>query len=293
MWPPASPSQSIGRIAVVITVSFHLSPEVAPTQRLSDKFPSVKIVTMSPSAQQRSAGRRPGLADTIVGALRVEIMSGVYAPGDKLPTEAELCRRFDVSRATVRTAIRELDVLGMVWTQQGAGTFVRLSPAVHDGLERMGSISQSIIASGKTPAQDYGRRTIREVLPEEAARMNVAGATEVLELRRRITADGDVVAYSFDLLPMSIFPADFDPSVLTGSIFAYFENELGLVPWLGLAEVHAVESSHVAWGPDAQKHRLFILLDQLQYDRANTLIGYSRSYFVEGAYAFRLVRTNA
>lgn len=248
---------------------------------------------MTRTAGEGPGKRRSGRADPIVDTLRERIVDGTYSPGDKLPTEAELSSTFNVSRATVRTAIRELDVLGLVWTRQGAGTFVRLRPAVHDGLERMGSISQSILASGKTPHQDYGRRTIRQVLPDEAARMGVPPTTEVLELRRRITADGEVVAYSFDLLPMSLFPAGFDPAVLTGSLFAYFEDTLGLVPWLGLAEVHAVESAHVAWGPDAHRHRLFVLLDQLQYDRDNTLLGYSRSYFVEGAYAFRLVRTNA
>jgi GntR family transcriptional regulator len=237
--------------------------------------------------------RRTGLADPIVDELRARILDGTYAPGDRIPTEAELSRTFTVSRATVRTAIRELDVLGLVWTRQGAGTFVRLRPSVHDGLERMGSISQSILASGKTPHHDYGRRTTRQLLPDESARMGVPPSTEVVELRRRITADGEVVAYSFDLIPRSIFPDGFDPAVLTGSVFAYFQDVLSLEPWLGIAEVHAVESAHVAWGPDAHRHRLFVLLDQLQYDRANTLLAYSRTYFVEGAYAFRLVRTNA
>ncbi len=100
--------------------------------------------------------------------------------------------------------------------------------------------------------------------------MGVPPTTEVVELRRRITADGEVVAYSFDLMPLSIFPDDFDPAVLTGSVFAYFQDVLGLEPWLGIAEVHAVESAHVAWGPDAHRHRLFVLLDQLQYDRGHT-----------------------
>ncbi|MEO6957243.1 MAG: GntR family transcriptional regulator [Antricoccus sp.] len=240
-----------------------------------------------------STSLRSGLAAQIVDDLRTAIMSGQYEQGQKLPTEAMLCRKFGVSRATVRSAIRELDVLGLVWTRQGAGTFVQLRPSVHDGLERLGSISDSILASGKTPSQQYGRRTIRQVLPDEAARMGVPADTEVLELRRRITADGEVVAYSYDLLPMSMFPEQFEPEELAGSIFAYFINVLGLRPQLGIAEVHAVESSHISWGPDAGRHRLFILLDQLQYDDAHVLICYSRSYFVEGAYVFRLVRTNA
>lgn len=232
------------------------------------------------------------LADEIVATLKAEIRGGVFPPGTRLPTEAALCRRFGVSRTTVRGAVKELDVLGLVRTQHGVGTFVRSRPAVRDGLERMGSISDSIRASGKVPGHEYARRTLRAVLPDEAERMGVPPDTEVLELRRRITADGAVVAYSFDLIPRGIFPPGFDPDELDGSVFAYFENRLGIHPTLGLARVHAVESSHIGWGPDAGRHRLFLLLDQLHYDAGHCLLAYSRTYFIEGAYQFELIRTS-
>jgi GntR family transcriptional regulator len=235
---------------------------------------------------------RRTLADEIVATLKAEIRGGVFPPGSRLPTEAALCQRFGVSRATVRGAVKELDVLGLVRTQHGVGTFVQGRPAVRDGLERMGSISDSIRASGKVPGHEYARRTLRAVLPDEAERMGVPPDTEVLELRRRITADGDVVAYSFDLIPRQVFPARFDPNELTGSVFAFFEHRLGIHPTLGLARVHAVESAHIGWGPDASKHRLFLLLDQLHYDADHRLVAYSRTYFVEGAYQFELIRTS-
>lgn len=233
---------------------------------------------------------RAGLADAIVASLKRDIHGGVYPPGAQLPTEAALCERFAVSRPTVRAAVKELDVLGLVQTRHGAGTFVRERPSVRDGLERMSSITDSIRASGKTPEHTYARRTVRRVLPDEAERMDLPSDTEVVELRRRITADGQVVAYSYDIIPRTLFPASFSPDEMTGSMFHYFESRLGLHPTLGIAEVHAVDSSHIAWGPDAGQHRLFILLDQLHYTSDQLLLAYSRTYFVEGAYAFALIR---
>ncbi|GAA5160139.1 GntR family transcriptional regulator [Pseudonocardia eucalypti] len=234
--------------------------------------------------------RRP-LADDIAAVLKAEMRDGVHPPGGRLPSEADLCRRFGVSRATVRSAIKELDVLGLVRTQHGVGTFVRRRPAVRDGLERMGSISESIRASGKVPGHEYARRTLRPVLPDEAERMGVPADTEALELRRRITADGEVVAYSYDLIPRGLLPSDYTLDEPNGSVFDYFERRMGVRATLGVARVHAVDSAHIAWGPDAGKHRLFILLDQLHYDTAHRLLAYSRTYFVEGAYEFSLVRT--
>lgn len=233
---------------------------------------------------------RRALADEIAVDIKRQIADGSLAAGHKLPTEAALCARYEVSRPTVRTALKELEVLGLVRTQHGVGTFVVTPPQVRSGIERMASITESIREAGKTPGMIYARRTVRLVLPDEAAKMKVSSDTEVIELRRQITADGETVAYSYDLIPTSILPSGFDPVTLTGSVFEYFETELSRHPSLGVAEVHAVESSHIGWGPNAKQHKLYILLDQLQYDQNNELLMYSRSYFIEGLYAFIVIR---
>lgn len=235
---------------------------------------------------------RPRLADEIVQTLRTRISDGTYAPSSRLPTEEQLCSEFNVSRATVRTATKALNVLGLVTTRRGLGTFVSPIPQVEDGLEKMTSISESIIASGRVPSMDYKLRSIRKASADEARPMRLEPGAEILELHRRIMADGKTVAFSYDLIPMSIFPMGFDPRQMTASIFAFFSKELGLDAALGLARVHAVYSDKIAWGPDAENEKLFLLLDQLQYTDSGVLLGHSKSYFIEGSYSFVLRRTN-
>ena len=60
----------------------------------------------------------------VVDALRGDIASGRSAVGDRLPTEDALCRRFGVSRHTVREALRALRDEGLVASKQGAGSTV-------------------------------------------------------------------------------------------------------------------------------------------------------------------------
>ncbi len=224
--------------------------------------------------------------------LRSRLAAGDLPSGSRLPTETELSAEFRVSRPTVRAALRELETLGLVRTQHGVGTFVTEPPAIRAGLERMDSITESIRATGREPGMDYASRVIRPVLPEEAAQMGVPGSTEALEIRRTILADGEVVAYSYDLMPMSILPPDFDPMSLDGSIFAFLRGTLGLSPDHGLAEIHAVTSNHVGWGAEAATHNLFVLLVQRHYDTDGDLLLYSRTYFIEGRYSFTIVRRN-
>ncbi|MBN1318830.1 MAG: GntR family transcriptional regulator [Anaerolineales bacterium] len=57
--------------------------------------------------------------------LEKELAAGKYPPGSKFPSESELIGRFGVSRATVRRALRELELHGLVNRVQGQGTFVR------------------------------------------------------------------------------------------------------------------------------------------------------------------------
>ncbi|WP_025782811.1 GntR family transcriptional regulator [Sporosarcina sp. D27] len=52
------------------------------------------------------------------------IKSGTYQVGDRIPTELELCKDFDVSRTTVRTALKQLTIEGYLVRKQGNGTFV-------------------------------------------------------------------------------------------------------------------------------------------------------------------------
>ena len=74
--------------------------------------------------------RRPrGLVNEIVESLAASIREGRMQPGEKLPTEAEIMVRFDVSRTVVREALSRLQASSLVETRHGIGTFV-LAP--HD-----------------------------------------------------------------------------------------------------------------------------------------------------------------
>ena len=69
--------------------------------------------------------RRPrGLVSEIVDSLVASIREGRLLPGEKLPTEAEIMARFDVSRTVVREALSKLQASSLVETRHGIGTFV-------------------------------------------------------------------------------------------------------------------------------------------------------------------------
>lgn len=56
--------------------------------------------------------------------LKVLLLEGHWEVGERLPSEAELCRLFGVSRISVRTALKSLIAQGFLVSRQGEGTFV-------------------------------------------------------------------------------------------------------------------------------------------------------------------------
>lgn len=69
--------------------------------------------------------RQPKLSDAIVTALETMILEGSLRPGEKLPSERDLARQFEVSRPSIREAIQVLESKGLVNRRQGGGTYVQ------------------------------------------------------------------------------------------------------------------------------------------------------------------------
>ena len=67
---------------------------------------------------------KTGVSDILVERILGFVAAGQLQPGDKLPSERKLASRFQVSRPTVREAMRALSVLGVVEVRHGGGAFV-------------------------------------------------------------------------------------------------------------------------------------------------------------------------
>lgn len=96
-------------------------------------------MTESPHLADDEHGHRPGLRSSrrpryqkIAEMLREEIHDGTHAVGRRMPTEDALCRRFSVSRFTVREALRQLEEHGLIARRRGAtGIVLSTEPRIH------------------------------------------------------------------------------------------------------------------------------------------------------------------
>ncbi len=76
------------------------------------------------SSGSESASTRQSFWVRIASELSAAILRGVYAPGDRLPSEGELAQQFGVNRHTIRRSLASLSSQGLLRVTQGSGTYV-------------------------------------------------------------------------------------------------------------------------------------------------------------------------
>ena len=115
---------------------------------------------------------RESLSDKIIEQITDLIARDVLKPGDRLPSERDLCKRFGVGRTSLREALRSLSVMGILDGRVGEGTFVSSDRSRH--LDRM--LSWGILLGPKT-AQDL--METRLMLETRTAELAAKRATDV------------------------------------------------------------------------------------------------------------------
>ena len=84
------------------------------------------FILKAPPGKHKTEYKYNKIADDII----VQIFSGRYKTGDKLPSEAELTKQYSVSRVTLRESLKKLSMMGVLKIVQGDGTYVNeVTPA--------------------------------------------------------------------------------------------------------------------------------------------------------------------
>lgn len=157
---------------------------------------------MATSARPSADGRPEGLftpvssgriSELIVDQIRALIRDGQLLPGQRLPSERDLCRQFGVSRVTVRDALRLLEGAGLIDTRVGArgGAFVRVPTGTEIGQGIADMVSMSAIG----PEEVSEARLLLElgVVPlvcERADEQDIRDMEEICERAEKALAEG-------------------------------------------------------------------------------------------------------
>ncbi len=222
--------------------------------------------------------------------LRQKIISGAYGPGEKLPTEAELCEHYGVSRITVRRAIQNLADDDMLRRYRGKGTFVR--PKAHSLDENMQ------VGLGFAGLSSLGGRAERHIVEKRripasislAEKLDIPQGNEVQYVKRiglleSVPLTLDNIYVSSELLPHFI-----DDLKEGCSFYALLEAEYKLK----LAYADLSFSASLATAEEARLLECFtgapiLVFDKICYDTDGKVVHYSKTLLSGNRTSERLV----
>ena len=145
------------------------------------------------------------LWQSIADHLRAEIARGIWPPGTKLPTEAELAQRFGVNRHTLRHATRVLADEGLLYSRRGAGVFVAATPVDYALGDRV-RFHRNIELAGKVPGHRLDAVMTRPADAGEAAGLGLQRGDLVHVAEGVSTVDHKPVALFRTAFPAGLLP---------------------------------------------------------------------------------------
>ena len=162
-------------------------------------------------------------------------------PGDRLPSDSDLCAEFGVSRMTARNAMERLVEEGLVIRDPGRGSFVAEPPS-HRRADSLMSFSREMRRQGRVPSSRLIGCVVRDVGTQEAVELRLATGEPVVALRRIRLADGRPIAIEQAVLHGSTAAAVLAADLVHGSLHEML-MDAGFIPTKGQATIWAEAAS--------------------------------------------------
>lgn len=174
--------------------------------------------------------------------LAEQIQNGEYQLGDKLPSEREFSEQLNVSRITARQAIEALLESGLIYREQGRGTFVAEPRMRH--LEGLTSFTEDMIARGYRPSSRVITQKLiaADVEFQEILRINPPDM--VLHLVRVRLADGKPVALQSSYISHKLCPGIENEDFSSQSLFAVLREKYYVYPTWTEVVIEAIPATY-------------------------------------------------
>ncbi len=173
----------------------------------------------------------------LIGIIKRAITSGEVSVGALLPSEAELCSAYDISRNTVRQAIGALEEDGFVVRKRGKGTFVADPTTRRKSVQY--SFTTEISQMGKSPSSTLVSFDVIDVTPRLREMMDLSRDAKVYCFTRVRNVDGRPLIVETSYYPQEIYPNLTREMLQTHSFYSLLYH-VGVVPFSAEESYEAV-----------------------------------------------------
>jgi GntR family transcriptional regulator len=215
------------------------------------------------------------------------IQNAEWQPGLCIPTEAELCEAYKVSRITIRRALSELVAEGYLERISGRGTFVS-QPPINQSLKQLTSFTEDMQRRGQRPGGavlDFQR------IPADtdvAPKLNIGAGEQIILLKRIRLANDEPIAIETAHLPAKYFDG-LERDALEGqSLYKIMREKFGVVPTRAVQQITASACpEHEASLLYVSKKSPVLHIFRTTFDQSERIIELVESFYRGDKYVFQ------
>lgn len=213
--------------------------------------------------------------------IRQEILNGKYQAGDLIPDQNQIAQDFKTTRMTVRKAIQELIISGVLYSKRGSGTFVRkdfkknLSGKLSDINKPLGTTRNSKPEDVSSKILSFSARMPTQL---EQEKLLLAATDPIYEIERLRFVKKQLFSYEHTIMPVKI--AQLSEEILKNSIYTYLSDKCGLT----ISGAHRIVTAQKCTSKDitnkiAKKGDPVLVIQQVGYLEDGQPFEFSNSRF--------------
>lgn len=211
-------------------------------------------------------------------------------PGDSIPPERELCETQGVSRMTVNKAIMTLVNEGVLYREQGRGTFVA-HPKINRTLSQLKGFTEEMVEKGFTPYTKILSFEVKTVTKQNKIELNMAEDTNlVIEIVRLRTANAEPIEFETVWIPHHLCP-DMTREMIEGkSLYTVLREQYQYYPEQAKQTIEPVLLNEYEAGLLNQNNEaLALILRRTTYLKDETPIEYSKAIYRSDKYKYEVI----
>ncbi|MGE7366224.1 GntR family transcriptional regulator [Desemzia incerta] len=219
--------------------------------------------------------------------IRKMIEEGKWQVGERIPSERDLAKTFEVSRMTLRQAVQTLVDEGILERRVGSGTYVS-SQKVQEKMTGIQSFTETILSQGKTPTSKTVSYHVKPASVSEAEHLNLQNETVVLRMERVRFADDVPICFEVATIPYHLVES-LGKKEITSSLYRTLAEKKDI--HVGRAEqtISAMlASERTAEHLNIKRGEAILRLKQITYSKDNRPFEYVRTQYVADRFEFYL-----
>lgn len=202
-----------------------------------------------------------------------------WKAGDMIPAEQELIDQYGVSRIVVRQVLNRLVNEGLVYRQQGRGSFIAKA-SLEQGLTRIISFTEDMRVRGLAPTTRTISATLLPAPAEVAARLQIPKGEQLIHLERLRLANNESMSVEESFLVHRFFPGLLESDLSETPLRERLEEDYGIRIVRALQTIRAIAApAKHAKLLTVPLHSPLLFIERVSFSQQNQPVEFLRIYY--------------